>query len=91
MDYRIKTDILELAMRQAIDSSVHAAAERFKDRLGDDRELYYRIATLAAQNAMEHFKAFCNIHLNMIQADFDRRMEHEMLRPPAMIFTKPGE
>jgi hypothetical protein len=89
VDYTIKPDILRTVAKMTIDSAVHGAVSRFRDELGDKAELAYRIAEIAAESALEQFKAYCNAELRIIQVDHEQRASVLMMKPPAMFAPPP--
>ena len=90
MSYKIEMRILELAMRQAVDSAVHNAVDRFSDRLGDNVGLTHKIARAAAETAIEQFASYCNAELRLIEIDYERRADEMMMRHPRLVIDPTG-
>lgn len=83
---------LDLVMKHAVDSAVNAAMERFKDRLGEDRETVHLIAQAAAEIAVAQFQSYCHAEMSLIRADRELRHRDRMLRPPpSMVVLKTQE
>lgn len=86
MDYTIKFDVGGPIARHAIDSAVHGAVERFRDELGDNRELVATIAQIAATTALEQFKTWANAELRLIAAEHKFRADRLLsFHPPQFL------
>lgn len=82
-DHRMRS-MLDMLRRQVADSAAAHAMSRFGPDMGEHAELAHKIATIAAQTALDQFSAYCAAELRVIELDEERRRRDVMLRAPSM-------